>query len=145
MSESEVEESLKKDRGDAAPETPDDAANPEGVEGDDAYEPAPMEWVTPDTAVTWRERLLWAGVLLLLTAVAYSPALQGTFVWDDDHYVHENKAMQGSLGDVWSDWKAEPSRRLMGRRVPSVSSTSIPGPRPRRTARTCCRLIPADR
>jgi Flp pilus assembly protein TadD len=48
--------------------------------------------------------------LLLLTAVAYLPALGGDFVWDDYEYLATNKAVQASDGllRIWTDPSATP-------------------------------------
>ncbi len=50
-----------------------------------------------------RDRYLWAGVLLILTLVAYVPAIRGGFVWDDDRYVTNNRALRNleGLQQIW--------------------------------------------
>ena len=51
----------------------------------------------------WRS--LGAGALIiLLTVVAYLPALRDGFIWDDDFYVTENQALRSleGLGRIWS-------------------------------------------
>ena len=41
----------------------------------------------------------WGGALiLLLTVVAYIPALRGGFIWDDDHYVTHNPTLRSAEG-----------------------------------------------
>ena len=105
------------------PKRPDaDPAEP--IAPEEEYEAAPMEWVTPAAAVSWRDRLLWAGVLVLLAAVAYSPALQGTFIWDDDHYVYQNTAVtEGGLDKIWTDWSSNPKERISPQYYPMVFTT----------------------
>ena len=46
---------------------------------------------------------LSAGLLLLVTLVAYIPAMQGGFVWDDDSYVTENQTLRSGAGlrEIW--------------------------------------------
>src|SRR4051794_20521822 len=47
---------------------------------------------------------LWAG-LLLITGLAYAPALRGHFLWDDDTHLTRNNTLgsiQG-LGAIWRD------------------------------------------
>jgi len=49
-------------------------------------------------------KLVPAGLLVLLTFAAYSSAVQGGFIWDDDDYVTENvhlRSVEG-LGRIWS-------------------------------------------
>ena len=49
---------------------------------------------------------LVAGVaLVLLTVVAYVPAMRGGFVWDDDDYVTANQALRSvdGLGRIWTE------------------------------------------
>jgi tetratricopeptide (TPR) repeat protein len=45
------------------------------------------------------------GLLLLATLAAYAPALRGGFLWDDDRYVADNKALRSleGLGRIWLD------------------------------------------
>ncbi|MFM2293712.1 MAG: hypothetical protein RLZZ350_125 [Verrucomicrobiota bacterium] len=43
--------------------------------------------------------MIWPGVLiLLLTVVAYWPALRGGFIWDDDHFLTDNPLIQQADG-----------------------------------------------
>ena len=53
---------------------------------------------------------LRALVLIVLTAVAYVPALDCGFIWDDDAYVLENETLQepGGLARIWGDVEATP-------------------------------------
>jgi tetratricopeptide (TPR) repeat protein len=57
----------------------------------------------------WK-RLAPAAGLLLLTAVAYLPAMRGAFVWDDDDYLAKNEALRTSDGlrRIWLDPNASP-------------------------------------
>ena len=52
-----------------------------------------------NTTTTW----LAAGALLLITVVAYLPAVGNGFIWDDDYYVTENQALRdvAGLGRIW--------------------------------------------
>jgi protein O-mannosyl-transferase len=54
-----------------------------------------------------RPEVLLGAFLLLLTLLAYWPALQGGFVWDDDNHVTrpELQSLHG-LGRIWSDLHA---------------------------------------
>ena len=52
-----------------------------------------------------------AGFVLLVvvaTAAAYAPALQGGFVWDDDVHIVANETLQaeGGLARIWLDPRA---------------------------------------
>jgi tetratricopeptide (TPR) repeat protein len=54
------------------------------------------------TGSHWRG-IGWALALVLLTVVAYQPAVQGGFIWDDDDYVRDNhnlRSLEG-LGRIW--------------------------------------------
>ena len=42
--------------------------------------------------------LATGGVLLLAVLIAYIPAMQGGFIWDDDFYVTENKTLRTTEG-----------------------------------------------
>ena len=46
---------------------------------------------------------LLAGLLLFITLMAYVPAMQGGFIWDDDSYVTENQTLRSSEGlrKIW--------------------------------------------
>ena len=41
--------------------------------------------------------------LLLVTFLAYLPAIQGEFIWDDDDYVRDNHTLRSleGLGRIW--------------------------------------------
>jgi tetratricopeptide (TPR) repeat protein len=49
-------------------------------------------------------------VLVLLTLIAYVPAMQGGFIWDDDDYVTENVTLRSvaGLGRIWGEPGAVP-------------------------------------
>jgi tetratricopeptide (TPR) repeat protein len=50
---------------------------------------------------TWRERRLVAGgVIVLITLLAYLPALHGGFIWDDDLHVTDSPALRSLHGLV---------------------------------------------
>lgn len=51
-----------------------------------------------------------AAVLVLSVLAAYSPALRGGFIWDDDYYVTENRTLTepGGLGRIWFELGAVP-------------------------------------
>jgi len=55
-------------------------------------------------------RSFLAGLLVALTLVAYRPALDAGFVWDDDDYVTENAALRSADGlrRIWLDYGATP-------------------------------------
>ena len=60
---------------------------------------------------TWLERpAVAAALLLLLTLVAYSRAIPGGFVWDDDDYVTENVTLRSDDGlrRIWTEPGAVP-------------------------------------
>ena len=59
----------------------------------DATAPA-QNLLFPDEAREFRDRALWAGVLVLLLLVAYSPAIQADFIWDDPRHVTENRVLR---------------------------------------------------
>ena len=51
----------------------------------------------------WNRHSLLAGILIFITLVAYIPAIQGGFVWDDNDHLTENqniRSLQG-LGKIW--------------------------------------------
>ena len=58
----------------------------------------------------WNRNSLLAGLLLLITLIAYIPAIQGGFVWDDNRYLTENqtlKSLQG-LKKIWVNPNSTP-------------------------------------
>jgi tetratricopeptide (TPR) repeat protein len=57
----------------------------------------------PDAPDSQRDWYLWAGVLALLTMVCFWPAISGSFLWDDDHYITHNTALNdlSGLRHIW--------------------------------------------
>ena len=55
-------------------------------------------------------RSFLAGLLVALTLVAYGPALDADFIWDDDDYVTENPTLRTADGlrQIWLDYGATP-------------------------------------
>jgi tetratricopeptide (TPR) repeat protein len=49
--------------------------------------------------------ILLGAAMVLMTVIAYVPALRGGFIWDDDHYVTANIAVLRSdgIGRIWVD------------------------------------------
>ncbi len=60
--------------------------------------------------MSWRKIGIWGGLLLLVTFVAYIPAINGGFVWDDDAYITENQTLRTfeGLGRIWFEIGAVP-------------------------------------
>jgi tetratricopeptide (TPR) repeat protein len=56
------------------------------------------------------ENWLLAGTLVIITAVAYLPAVRAGFIWDDDDYVYDNQTLRSvnGLGQIWFKIKATP-------------------------------------
>lgn len=56
------------------------------------------------------QRWLWALALLLITCLAYVPAMRAGFIWDDDNYVTQNKSLRTLEGliAIWTDPAATP-------------------------------------
>ncbi|MGD0461027.1 MAG: hypothetical protein ABSB74_00925 [Tepidisphaeraceae bacterium] len=78
----------------------------------DSNEPAsedlqPFVITLPDDPASGPDWYLWAAVLALLALVAFWPAISGTFLWDDDQYVTQNKALLDSSG-LLQIWKIPP-------------------------------------
>lgn len=48
--------------------------------------------------------------LILVTVIAYIPALSGGFIWDDDAYVTNNRAVQAADGlkSIWFEPRCLP-------------------------------------
>lgn len=59
--------------------------------------------------VSWAV-VAWAAALVVITLVAYLPAIQGGFIWDDDDYVTENATLDSldGLKSIWLDPSATP-------------------------------------
>src|SRR6202795_4090197 len=53
----------------------------------------------------FRERFSWLGLIgiVLLTFTAYSSAIRGGFIWDDDLYVTQNPLLTAPHG-LWQIW-----------------------------------------
>jgi Tfp pilus assembly protein PilF len=51
-----------------------------------------------------------AALIVLATVSAYTPALRGEFIWDDNQYVRDNVALRSPQGlwDIWADPMATP-------------------------------------
>jgi tetratricopeptide (TPR) repeat protein len=65
----------------------------------------------PHDAAPDRLRLVaWGVLIVVLTVVAYVPAMHGGFVWDDDEYVTTNLALRtlGGLARIWFEPGAVP-------------------------------------
>src|SRR3954463_1162737 len=63
---------------------------------------------SPEEAATLKDFALWAGVILLAVLSAFSPAMRGNFIWDDDKHVENNRDLRDAagLGDIWTGhWK----------------------------------------
>jgi Tfp pilus assembly protein PilF len=52
----------------------------------------------------WRSPIARAALIVVLTVVAYVPAMRGGFLWDDDLYVTENQALRSldGLRRIWT-------------------------------------------
>src|ERR1700722_19803766 len=63
----------------------------------------PFVIALPDDPASGRDWYLWAAVLALIALVAFWPAISGTFLWDDDQYVTQNKALLDASGlkQIW--------------------------------------------
>src|SRR5437763_10779477 len=70
-------------------------------------QPAPAEdqlvVTLPDDSSQPKDLALWAGVLVILSLVAYWPGTEGSFLWGDDRRVSDNTllAQPGGLGKIW--------------------------------------------
>ena len=60
------------------------------------------EWRPPARLLGW--------LLVLMTVVAYLPAFQAGFIWDDDQHVTENLTLRtfSGLGQIWGQTSATP-------------------------------------
>lgn len=61
-------------------------------------------------ASSTRSTVLGVAAIAALTLAAYAPAIRGGFVWDDDAYVTENRALRSldGLRAIWLDVRATP-------------------------------------
>ena len=88
------------------------------VPDDQAVPPPPvdpseeLELKLPDESAAWRDLGLWAGVLVLLSLVAYWPAVGGTFQAMDNRPVSTDRllALPGGLSAVWAGRWEDPTR-----------------------------------
>jgi tetratricopeptide (TPR) repeat protein len=83
---------------DSPPDSPIDVNDPAS---EDAQ---PFVITLPDDPASGRDWYLWAAVLALIALVAFWPAISGTFLWDDDQYVTQNRALLDASGlkQIWS-------------------------------------------
>ncbi|MHC4909677.1 MAG: tetratricopeptide repeat protein [Planctomycetota bacterium] len=51
----------------------------------------------------WRHPLLLGAVLVIAALIAHAPALNGSFIWDDDDYIVNNEALRDGAGlvELW--------------------------------------------
>lgn len=70
----------------------------------DSAPPEELILSLPDESTSLKDIALWAGVLVILTLVAFWPATEGRFLVRDDENVSENLllARPGGLGTIWS-------------------------------------------
>jgi tetratricopeptide (TPR) repeat protein len=83
------------------PQPPDQSPDSAAAGGEDAQ---PFIITLPDDPASGNDWYLWAAVLALLALVAFWPAINGTFLWDDDQYVTQNRALSDpdGLKQIWS-------------------------------------------
>ena len=74
--------------------------SPESTGGEELQ---PFVITLPDDPASEKDWYLWAAVLGLIALVAFWPAINGTFLWDDDQYVSQNRALQdvSGLKEIW--------------------------------------------
>ena len=67
-----------------------------------------LELKLPDESSAPKDLALWAGVLVLLTLIAYWPATTGSFLWRDDRAAQSPQFVgAGGLSRIWFDrWEA---------------------------------------
>ncbi|MDP9172326.1 MAG: hypothetical protein M3O30_00470 [Planctomycetota bacterium] len=85
--------------------SPDAAMSPTGGNGANSNivtegDAKPFVITLPDDPSSGNDWYLWAGVLALLTLVAFWPAIQGAYLWDDDHHITLNLTVSGLL-HIW--------------------------------------------
>jgi tetratricopeptide (TPR) repeat protein len=63
---------------------------------------ASLQITLPDES-TDRDRLLWSAVIVLMTLIAYMPAMWGDFLWDDTRHVSKNPLLEdlNGLQRIW--------------------------------------------
>jgi tetratricopeptide (TPR) repeat protein len=88
------------------PTPPADAANTDAADQ--------LELKLPDESSAPKDLALWAGVLVLLTLIAYWPATDGSFLWRDDRAADSAQFVgPGALGRSWSQrWSSPESYGL---------------------------------
>ena len=88
----------QEDQPNPSPDAPStQAPSPHDVPESDAQ---PFVITLPDDPSSGNDWYLWAGVLALLTLVAFWPAITGIFLWDDDHQITLNQTGIGLL-HIW--------------------------------------------
>jgi tetratricopeptide (TPR) repeat protein len=78
-----------------------------GSTGPGEEEMQPFIITMPDDPASGGDWYLWAAVLALIALVAFWPAINGTFLWDDDQYVTQNRALLDPSG-LKQIWKIPP-------------------------------------
>jgi tetratricopeptide (TPR) repeat protein len=83
------------------PQPPDQSPDSAAAGGEDAQ---PFIITLPDDPASGNDWYLWAAVLALIALVAFWPAINGTFLWDDDQYVTQNRVLTDpdGLKQIWS-------------------------------------------
>ena len=73
-------------------------------------QPPRVAALTPTPRGDLARRLAPAATIVLLTVVAYVPAMRGGFIWDDDYYVTQNATLRTNdgLARIWFDVGATP-------------------------------------
>src|SRR5579862_6057586 len=71
--------------------------------GNGGEEIQPFVITLPDEPGSGGDWYLWAAVLALIALVAFWPAINGSWLWDDDRYVQHNHALLDASGlkDIW--------------------------------------------
>src|SRR5438876_6026478 len=88
---------------------PDESTTPDLSQTPAAPDAADQLVLTsPEEARSPRDFVLWAGVIVLAVLVAYSPAIRGKFIWDDDRHVEQNKNLRDAQGlaNIWTKFGA---------------------------------------
>src|SRR5712664_3460940 len=57
------------------------------------------------TLAFWKPALLQGAIIVLLTLVAYLPALRAGYIWDDDEFVTDNLTLRSLAGlrRIWAE------------------------------------------
>ena len=78
---------------------PDPTPTPDTQAAGEAGEPGEQLVLnSPDEANSLKDFLLWSAVILIATLTAYSPALHGKFLWDDNRHIEENRDLRDANG-----------------------------------------------